>query len=379
MNDLAQPVAIRCGALTRAGTQCRLGAGPSGFCKVHTDAAVAGPAVGQVSELSTAEAQEQSDELALLHDLGALGDAYQIEVSRMPGRVYLDMIPSSELSLDSIRDRFGGGKFVLRGRKDGHHFKGSKSVTVQIEGPAVSVGSAPAVNGQQQPPSAGVGTGTFAEMLAAIGAMQQASATTMAPLVEALVTRPAAPDPMDMALRLAEFIRDSKPEPSPYGDVIETVAKPLLEVISRSPLPGQPGATAAPNAPAIEPGATPEQPTPETYARAISDWLEPHRARGQSPGLWAEVFLEETGGEVGGSPELLAWACQAALHPQALDLWAAAVPVVGENREFYGLFLSELRDLLKDSDAPPDDTRGDPGDLGDGVAHGPPSETGGQD
>ena len=364
MTDITTQV---CRGTTRAGTACRLKAGPTGYCQVHQPV---------VAEVPATEAR--SEELAVLDELSDLGEEFTIEVSRMPGNVFEDRIQSSDLSLDHLKSTFGGGRYTLRPKKNGRFFPGGKTVEVRIAGAAKAQGEEKA-NGAVAPISAPTD----------MGGILSAIATMFAPIMAAAVRPPPPPPPpppqatipemMQMALTFAEFARDSRPEPSPYGEVLENVAKPLLGIITG---PQGPGPATSPTAAASPQGATPaaspnpappaEAPrTAEGMAHAISNWLEPHRKKNQNPALWAEVFLEEVGGDVGGDADLLAFGAQAALDPAALDYWAAAVPVVGENREWYGDFLKELRTLLDEIESAPEeaDPGGGPGHVDDAVAH----------
>jgi hypothetical protein len=190
---------------------------------------------------------------------------------------------------------------------------------------------------------------------------------------------------LDLARKLAKDAREVAPASDNGFDPIERLGLPLLTEIRemRKIEAGKNGASEVTTNPPGETSPQSETPavarvpsTMQELAEFVAQWCAPHVARGASPGLRAEVLLEDLAMQ---NPPLLTQVVNLSRLDDVLEHWAAMVPAVAAAKEWHGEFISEVRRF---SDEPaegvvdPPDPEGGPGDAGDGGGDGTPSESG---
>jgi len=347
------------------------------------------------------EEAKAAEDVDFWEQWGDLGPGRQVEINREPGRVYLGTVPLDEsFNPDLIQDRWGGGKFSFRARENGKFLKGHPTKFLEIEGDA-KVAKLPQVL-EDTPEVMALRaklvelTGGEPKPAAVADNVMVAVVGMMAPLLTAIVSqamdRPPQSSPteiLDLARKLAKDAREAAPANEPGSfDPIERLGLPLLTEIRemRKIEAGKNGdGVATPSeVEAIGPPDAANPPTarvPATMqelAEFVAQWCAPHVARGASPGLRAEVLLEDLAMQ---NPPLLAQVVNLSRLDDVLEHWGAMVPAVAAAKEWHGEFISEVRRF---SDEPaegvddPPDSEGGPGDAGDGGGDGTPIESGGQ-
>ncbi len=365
-------------------------------------------------DLANAKAEVELD---AFQKLQALGMGHDIEISRMPGGHYLEIIPLEGLDLDLIRERYGGGRFRLRARKDGTWLAGENQ-TVNIAGepkefPAPKpVGTTNAtleelrlelatLKGQQ---GAGGPSASDSVMVAVVGAL----GPILASMVKAAMDRAPPPSALEI-VELARTLRkdDRKDERNANGadssgldPILEHLGIPLVKEIRELRKVEQTKQLAAPEK-ATEGAERAPPKTPETtqeLAGFVARWCAPHCRRGSSPDLRAEVLLEDL--ELM-NPALRENVIKLSALPNVLELWARLSPSVAEDKEWHGAFIAEVERLAAlelepelesepepDQDEPaaptledaqggaPADSAGGLGDDGDVASDGAPIEAG---
>lgn len=342
------------------------------------------------------EEVQQAEDVDFWEEWGGLGPGKQVAVCREPGRVWLSLITLDEdFGPELVKDRWGGGKYSFRARENGKFIKGFPTQYVEIEGapkhqlPAV-VEDTPEImelrkkldeltGGVSTPPLA-----TDSVMVAVVG--------MMAPLLTAIVTqamdRPPQSSPtdiLDLARKLAKDAREVAPNPDGAFDPIERLGLPLLTEIRemRKIEAGKNGASEATATPATpeavtQPEAAPAARVPSTMqelAEFVAKWCEPHVARGATPGLRAEVLLEDLALQ---NPPLWTQVVNLSRLENVLDHWATMVPTVAAAREWHGEFISEVRRFADESaegSNSTEDPEGGRGDAGDSEDNAKPSES----
>lgn len=297
--------------------------------------------------LPTGEIPEETgeeDALAELRGLGAGGD-HKYTVSRVssePGKKagYCKTYAVGDLSLDTIREEFGGGKYRIRVTDPQGKYVTMTTVDIvdlpkpaqPAAAPAVAPGadlSGIAALLAAVKPNAPTGDGGLAQIMTVMMAQQKATTD----MIIALMNKPAPTGPsLTDLLALIKAEKGEKTDPvalllqglelgkSIAGGGGETgmldVAKQGLELITplvqqrmETPAPAAPARRlAAPPAPAAPPpvAATatdqPVQPAPEganvkviqqlQWLKAQLNVLVHHAVRGKTPALYAEVMLD---------------------------------------------------------------------------------------
>ena len=317
-------------------------------------------------EVTAVEAQ-QAEDLELFEQLASLGSGAIIQVYREPNRDFLDTIPPEAVEVENLKSLFGGGSYSLRARRDGKFIKGVSLVRVRIAG-APKPGSpgqplpgeiTPTPLATAHPP--GTVEARLFEVEAALRSRESggdgsaAMVTMMSTLLVPVLTTALQRQPENSAVEILELARKlakDQREAANVGraeesDPIRDLGLPLLEVISK----GLPAAT--PALPALPPGPpandAPKGLAPAELGARIAKWCEPYERRDSDPALRAECFLDDMRDSplLGGCLELIRL-------PNVIDLWATGAPRVAENKEWYALFVDELRRLTAEGVEDPD-------------------------
>lgn len=340
---------------------------------------------------TAAEKVLETKQFAVLEQLGELTDRHTLLVHRMPGTRYLGRLEVLEFSLDEIKARWGGGRYKIQLQENGRYVPGSWS-EVLIDGPPKSGAVAGAI-GEDDPATstrvrelegqiaelrAGASSSPMDQAVQLAAVMSQNTAAIMGPLLAALTSDrkgDSASDILELAMKLSEFQGGLKQSDSSggYESVLREIGLPLVDLIAKGqakPDGGKP--VLNPPQPDAQALAPPAELDPITVGREVAAWLKPHAERNSPPGLWAEVFADTT------SPEVLEAVVSFLANSEAVAVWASIAPEVGANPGWYGSFIAELGDLLRepDKDDVLPDTAGGRGDLHGGSGDGEDSEGG---
>jgi hypothetical protein len=330
---------------------------------------------------------EAAEELEAVYQLAALGQEYTLLLHRQPGHEYLDRLTPDMANPETIREKWGGGRFTLKPQKNGQFFRGGKQVEVRIAG----VPKDPtAEDGELAQLRSRIESLTNGAKDDGSGLMLQMMTTFMTPILTAVLDRKpenSAVEILSLARELAKDQRGAADDGNPYAGVIKELGVPLLAKLNElTPAPAIPAAQQLnPPAEPVAPPPTAAQPdtgekseaassgetTAKDLAERLAAWLAPMEARNADPELRAELFLEDMQGS-----ELLVPTLDVLHLENALDLWAQVVPRVAENRDWYGRFIAAIRTMVTEEDDGPKAPDGGSGDVDDGPDDGEPSDSG---
>lgn len=346
-----------------------------------------------VEEAATAEA------LAAFEQFAELGPGVEVQICREPGQRYLEILPLDGLDLETLRSRYGGGKFSLRARQNGRWIKGSPTRRVEIEGK-----EKPFPPKDDEEPAADpreLIRAELAKLLPQPGAstsetMMVAMMTTLSTVLQTVLQASLERRPETTAAEIFQLAREfARDAPSGGGgdfDPAMLLGTSLIQELRAMREGGARPAIAPPprgDAPATNGASRREDPQvnarrPETLpelAEFMRAYCAPHAARGADPDLRAEVFVEDVALR---DPDLLASITELAQLPNVLDHWQTLCPSIGEEREWHAAFIETVASLGSggEGDAPgggaADTAEGGPGDVGDAPGDGAARPAGGE-
>lgn len=344
----------------------------------------------------------EDDALAELRGLGAGGDhkytVYRVssEAGKKPG--YCQTYTVGDLSLDSIRDSYGGGKYKIRVTDAQGRYKAQTTVDI-VDAPKQSGGAAPAV-------AAGSDLSGIAEILAATRPMAASGGTdfsavlvammdSQAKMFQAIMSRPVdkgpsitdilammnagkdtnKTDPVALLLQGLELGKNLGGGETGLLDVAKDalgVLPSLIEHNKTNPRPAQlPHIGPTPPVQPI-PNATGEstiQPLQETaqvkliqqynWVKAQLGHLVVQAARGKSPALYAEVMLDNL------PPYISVEDIKARMGDEnAVAQLAQIDERVAQHAAWFEEFCDEVQELLEpEDDTPADSINGNPLDA----------------
>jgi hypothetical protein len=326
-------------------------------------------------------------ELDSLDEWDALDDAEGLKftVHKLPSRAgereaYCMTYSATDLSLDTIRETFGGGTFRITARNTQNQYQGSKRVSI------IDLPKPPVPGGQGEYLRAGERSNV--ESMALVMKMMENQSN----LLTSLLTRPPpAPVAGPTALELVQLIKAmERKETDPVTTLLKglelgkslggggetnfldvamqglSAVAPMIQAQAAKPKVAQPPAPAALNAPAAAPAPVEPQKTEGemlllqklNFLRVVTAQLVERASHGKredgefvkDPDLYAEVFLDNL-------PEFISLdeIIERMKAPDALEQLAQINPAVKAHAEWFTAFRQAVLDSVEEDEEPPPD------------------------
>lgn len=326
-----------------------------------------------MSKETPAQKAAAEEALEAFDQFAELGPGVQVQISRMPGGAYLEIVALDVLDMELMRARYGGGTFALRARSDGKFIKGSPTRTVVIEG-ASKVFPTPIVESTTATEVARL-QGEIAKLQAPSGAPSSDAVmvtmmTTMGTLLTTVLTASLERSPerssLDTALQIVDVVRKlGKDQKRDGGDLdpVRDLGIPLLEEIrdmrghnrrmeADPPLRLNPApADGAPN------GSPPKVPkTTHELASFLARYCAPHARADKDPDVRAYVLMEDL--EVA-NPPLFQAVGKLSMVAGVLGHWERICPEIANTREWHAEFIEAVRLVVTGDELQADDAHGD--------------------